>query len=153
MKGYVTQKGTRWYAVIYEGLDPVTGRERRRWHAAGTSRADAERLAASRRGAQRPQRRRPVSSFGAYLTRRWLPGKRLNLATSTYDGYRRKIERHILPALGRVPIRRLRAEQLEALYDSMLRPTDGRRALAPKTVLEIHLIIRGALATPSRRGS
>ena len=45
MKGYVTQKGTRWYAVIYEGLDPVTGRERRRWHAAGTSRADAERLA------------------------------------------------------------------------------------------------------------
>ena len=29
MKGYVARKGDRWYAVIYEGLDPVTGRERR----------------------------------------------------------------------------------------------------------------------------
>ena len=41
MKGYVANKGNRWYAVIYQGLDPVTGRERRDWHAAGTSRADA----------------------------------------------------------------------------------------------------------------
>lgn len=24
MKGYVARKGDRWYAVIYEGLDPVT---------------------------------------------------------------------------------------------------------------------------------
>src|SRR5438046_539358 len=30
MKGYVAQKGNRWYAVIYDGLDPVTGQERRR---------------------------------------------------------------------------------------------------------------------------
>jgi hypothetical protein len=36
MNGYVARKGNRWYAVIYEGLDPVTGREIRRWHAAGT---------------------------------------------------------------------------------------------------------------------
>ena len=43
MKGYVIRKGVRWYAVIYEGLDPVTGRERRSWHPAGTVRADAER--------------------------------------------------------------------------------------------------------------
>ena len=27
MDGYVARKGNRWYAVIYEGLDPVTGRE------------------------------------------------------------------------------------------------------------------------------
>ncbi len=32
-------------AVIYDGLDPVTGRERRSWHPAGTDRAEAERLA------------------------------------------------------------------------------------------------------------
>ena len=35
MKGYVAQKGARFYAVIYEGVDPLTGRERRRWHPAG----------------------------------------------------------------------------------------------------------------------
>ena len=32
MKGYVARKGPRWYAVTYEGMDPVTGRERRSWH-------------------------------------------------------------------------------------------------------------------------
>ncbi len=43
MKGYVARKGNRWYAVIYEGLDPVTGRERRSWHAAGTPRVELPR--------------------------------------------------------------------------------------------------------------
>ena len=45
MKGYVARKRGRYYAVIYEGLDPVTGRERRSWHPAGTDRAAAEVLA------------------------------------------------------------------------------------------------------------
>jgi hypothetical protein len=45
MKGYVAKKGNRWYAVIYDELDPVTGRERRIWHPAGTDRNDAEQLA------------------------------------------------------------------------------------------------------------
>ena len=31
--------------VIYEGLDPVTGQERRTWHAAGPNRDEAEKLA------------------------------------------------------------------------------------------------------------
>lgn len=43
MKGYVAQKGNRWYAVIYHGLDPMTGREQRSWHPAGAERSDAER--------------------------------------------------------------------------------------------------------------
>jgi hypothetical protein len=90
MKGYVARKGDRWYAVVYEGIDPVTGRERRTWHAARTDRADAERLAA-RLAAERNGRNDESRSltFGAFLTRRWLPGKRVVLATSTYAGYRR----------------------------------------------------------------
>lgn len=47
MKGYIAQKGDRFYAVIYEGTDPITGRERRRWHPAGTDRSTAVQLAAT----------------------------------------------------------------------------------------------------------
>lgn len=153
MDGYVACKGDHWYAPIYEGLDPVTGRERRSWHPAGTSRKDAERLAA--RLASELNRRNDETrslTFGAYLTTRWLPAKRLELAQSTWDGYRRKIDRHIIPSVGRVPIRRLRPDHLEALYDQMLHLTDKRKPLAPKTVLEIHLIIRGALKDALSRG-
>ena len=87
MKGYVARKGSRWYAVTCEGVDPISGRERRSWHAAGTERADAERLAA-RLASERSGRNDGARSLtvGAYLTRHWLPGKRLVLATSTYDG-------------------------------------------------------------------
>lgn len=34
MKGYVVRKGNQRYTGIHEGLDPLTGRERRRWHPA-----------------------------------------------------------------------------------------------------------------------
>jgi hypothetical protein len=113
MRGYVARKGDRWYAVVYEGLDPVTGKERRRWHPAGTSRAEAEKLAA-RLAAEINGRNDKVRSltFGAYLTNTWLPGKRITLAESTWDGYRRKIDRHIIPAVGHARIRRLRAHHL-----------------------------------------
>ena len=116
MRGYVARKGNRWYAVISEGLDPVTGKERRRWHPAGTSREEAERLAA-RLAAEVNGRNDQIRSltFGACLTNHWLPGKRINLAESTWDDYRRKIDRHILPVIGRIPIRRLRANHLEVL--------------------------------------
>lgn len=57
MKGYVVHRRNRYYTVIYEGLDPVTGRERRSWHPAGTDRGDAKRLAA-RLAAQRTGGRR-----------------------------------------------------------------------------------------------
>ncbi len=51
-----------------------------------------------------------------------------------------------------LPARPLRPHHLEALYDQKLHPTDGRKPLAPKTVLEIHLIIRGALNDAVERG-
>ena len=30
MRGYVVERDSRFYAVIYEGRDPISGRERRR---------------------------------------------------------------------------------------------------------------------------
>src|SRR2546423_12825172 len=95
MKGYAAGKGDRYYAVIYEGLDPLTGRERRRWHPAGTCETKARLLAAelaAARAADRPER---GSLTGAvYLTQRWLPVKKLSPRASTWDGYRRHSELH-----------------------------------------------------------
>lgn len=153
MDGYVARKGNRWYAVIYEGLDPVTGREIRRWHAAGTDKAAAEKLARKLAcGLKGPDDRGRGLCFGAFLTQTWLPAKRIELRPLTFRGYERIVERHVLPALGSTQIRRLRPEQLEALYESKLRPTDGSRCLAPKTVREIHVVIRSALNDALQRG-
>lgn len=55
MRGYTAKKGNRYYAVIYEGVDPATGKERRRWYPAGARKG---RRRQARHGAgQAPQRR------------------------------------------------------------------------------------------------
>ena len=153
MQGHVARKRDRYYAVIYEGLDPVTGKERRSWHPAGTDRSEAGALVA-RLALERDGRNDEVRSltFGAYLTSRWLPAKGLELKVSTHRSYVHKTRRHILPTLGRKRLRRLRPQDLERLYDSLLHPSDGTRPLSPKTVYEVHLIIRGALDHAVRRG-
>ncbi|MCZ7528666.1 MAG: site-specific integrase [Acidimicrobiia bacterium] len=152
MNGYLAQRRGRFYVVIYEGRDPVTGKELRRWHPAGADRAEAERLA-EKLAVEETRRVQAIRSltFGAYLTGQWLPAKKLHLATSTYKGYERNVRRHVLPVLGRTGLRRLRYQQIESLYDALLHPTQGE-GLSPKTVYEIHLLIRGALADALRRG-
>jgi hypothetical protein len=81
-------------------------------------------------------------TFGAYLTHQWLPGKRLSWPRAPTAGTS-AIERHILPAVGAVGLRRLRPQHLEALDETMLTPHATRPALSPKTVYEVHLVIRG----------
>lgn len=67
--GCVTNRDRRWYAVSYEGLYPVTGRDRRRWHRASDE-ADARALADTLPSARPPSTRGVTVS--RYLSTRWL---------------------------------------------------------------------------------
>jgi integrase len=155
MRGYVAKRRNRFYAVIYDGIDPISGRERRRWHPAGTDRAVAEQLASRLASDHGDCARSAGPTLGTYLTRRWLPTKQLTLRPSTWDSYRRNIELHVLPSLGRVPLRQLRAEHLERLYANLLdagRADERGGGLDANTVLEIHMVLRRALTDAMRRG-
>ena len=154
MRGYVVERGSRFYAVIYEGRDPISGQERRRWHAAGAHRDEAERLAAMLASQARTSDRSTGLSLGRYLLHTWLPCKRVSLRPSTWDGYRRNVELHVVPRIGRVPLRRLHGHHLDALYAELLANgrADGCGGLDPKTVLEIHVILHKALTDACRRG-
>lgn len=62
-------------------------------------------------------------------------------------------ERYVLPYLGRVPLRRLTIVHLERLYAELR--TRGRQdgePLAPKTVLNVHQVLRTALGDAERKG-
>ena len=41
---YIVQRNQSFYVVAYNGRDPITVAERRRWHPAGVSRSDAEKI-------------------------------------------------------------------------------------------------------------
>lgn len=161
MRGSVAKKGKRWYAVVYDGTDPATGKYRRRWVPAGTRRADAEKLLADL--VKRSHEGNTVVSeritLGAYLLDRWLPVQEARLRRSTFDSYRRNVERHVVPALGAVPLDKLAVEDLDLFYARLL--TSGRihggenkaAGLSPKTVHNIHLMLNKALADAYRKGT
>lgn len=127
MRGYTAKKGNRYYAVIYEGVDPATGKERRRWYPAGSRKADAEKLVTElvkrhNDGEYRPPERLTV---GEYLTERWLPAQRSQLKATTFHSYESNIRLHVLPTLGCVPLARLAPEDIDGLYARLLE--SGRR--------------------------
>ncbi len=151
---YIVQRKDRFYVVAYDGLDPLTGKERRRWHPVGHDRHDAELTAAridrDNAGAA-PARGGPVD-LGQFLTDTWLPLKRRQVRATTAYRYSWFVDRYINPAIGDVPLRRLRADHLDGLYDR-LATTAGRNGtgLAPKTVHEVHMIVRSSLDLAVRR--
>ena len=121
-EGLCTQEGRPLYTVIYEGRDPVTGKERRAGiRPARTGRSRAARHQARRR--PKGARRGPLADLRSLPDQPMAPGQAAGLATSTYQGYERNVAHHILPALGAMRFRRLRPHQIEALYDSLLHPT------------------------------
>ncbi len=151
---YIIERKNRFYVVAYDGLDPLTGKERRRWHPAGHDRHEAEQMAAriERDAAgSAPLRGGPVH-LGEFLTDTWLPAKRRHIRTSTAYRYTWMVDHYVNPSIGHVPLRRLRADHLDGLYDQ-LATTGGRHGtgLAPKTVHEVHVIVRSSLNLAMRR--
>jgi hypothetical protein len=145
---YIVQRQDRFYVVDYDGLDPLTGKERRRWHPAGHDRADAESVAARLdrdRCGTAPAVGGPIT-VATFLREIWIPQKRRQVRATTAYRYAWFVEHYIAPSIGEIPLRRLRVDHLEALY-LRLATVGGQRgqALAPKTVLEVHMVIRAAL--------
>lgn len=160
MRGYTAKKGNRYYAVIYEGVDPATGKERRRWYPAGARKADAEKLVTElvKRHNDGEYRAPDRLTFGEYLTERWLPVQRSQLKKTTFASYDNNIRLHVLPALGRVPIARLSPDQLDRLYTQLHesgrrnKSRKGRPGLSASSVQYVHRIVRKALNDAVRKG-
>lgn len=150
---YVTEKRGVFYAVIYEGRNPVSGRERRRWHRCDNHAAAAK--VANDLTDRRARQRQTGSSLtlAEYLLGQWLPAKEATLAPSTHARYVSSAEHYLVPHLGDTPLRRLRTEHFETLYRRLL--IAGSRTcgpLAAKTVTNLHQIIRSSLNDAVERG-
>ena len=151
---YIVQRKDRFYVVAYDGLDPLTGKERRRWHPVGHDRHDAELVAAriDRDNAGAAPRRGGPVHLGEFLTGTWLPHQApprprhdrvpvLVVRRPIHQpGHRR---RPAPPAAGRSPRRALRPAGDDR------RPS--RHGSRPKTVHEVHMIVRSSLDLAVRR--
>jgi hypothetical protein len=145
---YIVSKQNRFFVVTYDGLDPTTGKEHRRWHLTGDSREDAEAIAANltRRTDLVRDRARSAATVTDFVNETWFPQRVQHLLPSMAHRYRWMIDNYISPTIVDLPIRSLRAEHLNRLYTDLL--ATGKRngtGLAPKTVYDVHVIMRAAL--------
>ena len=145
---YIVERNDRFYVVAYDGNDPRSGKERRRWHPAGRSRADAEAIAERLERRTTRARDRPTSALTVehFLLEVWLPRRRRELRPSTARRYQWYIENYIAPAIGAHRLAGLRAEHLDRMYNELL--AHGGRdggALSAKTVYDVHVVMRSSL--------
>lgn len=86
---YIIQRNDHFYVVDYDGIDPRTGKERRRWHPAGRSREDAAAIAARLEQHRDAAQSRATGSqtVERFLVDDWLPRKRHELRPSTARRY------------------------------------------------------------------
>lgn len=126
MRGHIAKKSNRYYVVIDQSVDPRTGRRRRVWHPAGSTRRSADQLLAELLEQKRTDTYVEPSrlTLGEYLTDEWLPAAKHELRHSTFDSYRRNIELHVVPRIGRLSLQKLGPVDLTKVYGDLL--TNGR---------------------------
>ena len=128
------REGT-WKLRVYLGADPVTGKPRQKQVTfTGTEAAAKKALRTMVNEANANTR----TTLGELLDR-WLAQIAADRKPKTISEYRHKIERHIRPLLGSVPLDKLDPETLDRAYAEWL--TEG---LSETTVHHLHAIISAA---------
>lgn len=154
MRGHIRKRGKSWAVVIDVGRDEG-GRRRQRWHGGYPTRKAAQEALTGLLGrVQRGEYVEPSKRMLAVFLAEWLDSMRATVRPSTWAAYKMLAEVHIIPALGTVPLQRLTAAQLNALYADLLAGgrCDGKGGLSPRTVRYVHVTLHRALGEAVKWG-
>jgi integrase len=82
------------------------------------------------------------------LLDRWLDHVSEQLSPTTVREYRRLVRTKLDPDLGRLPLRRVTTQRMDAYYASLAR----ERGLSPASIRHVHAVLRGSLGQAVRWG-
>jgi integrase len=145
--------------TVYGGLDPMTGRERR---VSRTVPGTAEQKRPPK--AARDLEARLLTEGGAgehrqarvtvqELLEQWLAQVGPDLSPTTLHGYRRCVDRLLVPRIGGVHLDKLTTASLDRLYRTLRDAGgEGGRPLSPATARQAHAVLRRALVQAERWG-
>ena len=146
MRGNITRRGKSSWRIKFDyGYDAITGKRLTHLETVKGSKADAVNLL-SKRLAERGEGnlvRSNADTVGGYA-HHWLT----NIAPAitspkTRERYAEHIKTHITPKLGRVPLQKLGATEIDAFYTHLRERgrCDGKGGLASATVAHIHKLL------------
>jgi integrase len=150
MKGHIYQRAKGSWTIVYDlPADTVTGRRQQK----------SQTVKGTKRDAQRALREVLLSiEQGAYvkpnkmnlgeLLRQWLRDYAyMNTTDRTQESYTSIIERHLVPALGKVSLIDLQAQHIQSYYAKKLSEgrVDGKGGLSARSVVYHHRILSKTL--------
>jgi integrase len=136
MRGNLTRRGKRSWRFRFEvSANPrITKSHTLRGTRKQAEEAAAKIVAAYATGQYVDQDKQTVAAFAERWLRDWAAG---NVSNKTFERYEALIKVHVLPRIGSIPIQRLRAADLQALYAGL--------TVADRTRLHIHRVIHRML--------
>ncbi|NQT73709.1 MAG: site-specific integrase [Chloroflexi bacterium] len=146
---FVNRLINSWVIVVELGRDPVTKKRRQQWQSIKGTKKDAEReMRVLLTSLETGTYLKPTKmTLGEYLER-WLRDYvQTNVRPKTAEGYVNKINRHILPELGQIPLTDLKPSHIQEFYRLKLESgrVDGEGGLGPSTVNQMHRILSASL--------
>jgi len=157
MKGHIRQRSKgSWTIWVDLGRDPETGKRKQQTFTVHGTKRDAERelrdlLHSLEAGSYiKPSR----ITLGQWLEQWCQSYVAMHCSTRTAESYQSEVRRHIIPALGTIPLTRLQPQHLETYYARALSQgrIDGRGGLSRRTVLYHHRILSEALSHAVKMG-
>lgn len=141
------------WGIVIEMRDPGTGRRKRKWHSfCGTKRQAQSECARLVSEVKVGTYIEPSKTTFAQFLDRWLDDVRTRVTPKTHERYAQICHKNIAPLLGAIPLAKLKPEQISEAYAKSLatgRRKDGR-GLSPRTVRQMHAIIKSALAQATK---
>jgi len=146
MRGSIVKRASGYYVVVELPADE-NGKRRQKWHRAGPTEDDAERLLPElvlqvQRGMYVANARTTLKD---YLTKTWLPAARATVKPSTFELYETIIDTYIVPHIGSLRVQQVKGSHLNELYATL--GESGRKngkPLAAKTIRNVHTLLHRA---------
>lgn len=142
MRGYIKQRAKgSWSVVVYLGKDAVTNKKKYKWYTVKGTKPLAEKFLNEKineleNGIYIDSKNMTIAEYLNYWYEQTCLPK---LAPTTYESYKRNIDKYIIPTLGNIKLQNLLPLQLQSFY------TELSKTLSNTTVVYIHRIIHSAL--------
>jgi len=150
MKGHIYKRAKGSWTIVYDlPMDTVTGKRRQKSQTVKGTKRDAERtLREVLLSLEQGSYVKPNKISLGELLRQWLKDyASMNTTDRTQESYMSIIERHLIPALGKISIIDLQAQNIQSYYAKKLSEgrADGKGGLSPRSVVYQHRILSKAL--------
>jgi integrase len=150
MKGHIYQRAKGTWTIVYDlPVDYTTGKRRQKSQTVKGTKRDAQRaLREVLMSLEQGSYVKPNKLILGELLRQWIKEyASMNTTDRTQESYTSIIERHLIPALGRVSLVDLQAQHIQSYCAEKLSNgrTDGKGGLSARSVVYHHRILSKAL--------